>query len=46
VIDLGPGSGADGGQLVAQGPPASLERGATADALAGHPESKSPAAGR
>ena len=34
VIDLGPGSGPDGGQLVAQGPPGELAGGDTAAALA------------
>ena len=33
VVDLGPSSGAAGGDLVACGPPGSLERGATAAAL-------------
>jgi len=33
VVDLGPSSGAAGGDLVACGPPGSLEQGATAAAL-------------
>ncbi|MFT5151202.1 MAG: excinuclease ABC subunit A, partial [Planctomycetota bacterium] len=34
VIDLGPGRGSDGGQVVTAGPPAELNKGATAQALA------------
>ena len=33
VIDLGPGGGPRGGQLVAAGPPGTLEQGLTAQAL-------------
>ena len=33
VLDLGPGSGPDGGRVVTQGPPADLQEGATARAL-------------